>query len=97
MISPFALERLAKWYEKGSLKYADRNWEKSTIPFSRYTASMFRHLIAWMQGKTDEDHLAAIAWNAFSIMHFQELKQKTLDDMPWYLHDIKVGDDNEQT
>jgi hypothetical protein len=32
LISPFALERIAVWYEIGARKYADRNWEKG-IPF----------------------------------------------------------------
>jgi hypothetical protein len=84
LITPFGINRLAKWYELGAKKYADRNWEKG-MPFSRYTGSMFRHLLAWMIGKTDEDHLAAIAWNAFAIMHHQELGQLELDDMPYYL------------
>ena len=84
LISPFALNRLADWYGKGAKKYASRNWEKG-MPFSRYTASMFRHLIAWMMGKTDEDHLAAVAWNAFAIMHHQELGEDEMwDDMPKY-------------
>jgi hypothetical protein len=82
LITPWGLERLAKWYELGSLKYADHNWRKG-MPFSRYTASMFRHLIAWMKKEDDEDHLAAIAWNAFALMHHQELgEDKEWDDMP---------------
>jgi hypothetical protein len=82
LISPWALTRLAKHYEAGSVKYADRNWE-SGMPFSRYTASLFRHLIAWMKKDSTEDHLAAIAWNAFAIMHHQELgENEKWDDIP---------------
>ena len=82
LISPWALTRLAQHYENGSIKYADRNWEKG-MPFSRYTASMFRHLIAWMKKDKSEDHLAAIAWNAFAIMHHQELGEGSRwDDVP---------------
>ena len=82
LISPWALTRLSRHYQAGSLKYSDRNWEKG-MPFSRYTASMFRHLIAWMQKDDSEDHLAAIAWNAFAIMHHQELGEDTeWDDIP---------------
>ena len=84
LISPFALTRLSKWYELGSLKYEDRNWEKG-MNFSRYTASMFRHLIAWMKGDKSECHLSAIAWNAFAIMHHQEMNEIQWDDMPHYL------------
>ena len=82
LISPYGLERLAKWYELGVQKYSERNWEKG-MPFSRYTASMFRHLIAWMKKDKNEDHLAAIAWNAFALMHHQELDEDTQwDDIP---------------
>jgi len=92
LISPFALTRLSKWYSLGAKKYTDRNWEKG-MPFSRYTASMFRHVIAWMKGDESEDHLAAIAWNAFAIMHHQELNELNWDDMPHYLSK-KDGEDN---
>ena len=84
LISPFALRRLAVHYERGSKKYADRNWEKG-MPYSRYIDSAKRHLDQFVMGKTDEDHLAAAAWNIFAIMHHQELGQSELDDMPHYL------------
>ena len=86
LITPFGLTRVAKWYELGAIKYADRNWEKG-MPFSRYTDSMFRHVIAWMKGDESEDHLAAIVWNALGIMHHQELGELNWDDMPHYLKD----------
>lgn len=84
LISPFALARLAKWYELGAKKYSDRNWEKGGIPFSRYLDSAFRHLNKFTMGLTDEDHLAAAAWNIFAILHFQELGELSLDDLPHY-------------
>ena len=84
LITPFGLTRLSKWYELGALKYGDRNYEKG-MPFSRYTASMFRHVIGWIKGDESEDHLSAIAWNAFAIMHHQELGELKWDDMPHYL------------
>lgn len=97
LITPFALTRLAKHYENGAKKYGDRNYEKG-MNYSRYTASMFRHLIAWMKGDESEDHLSALAWNAFSIMHHQELGQDYLDDMPHYLSDnSKIKGDNNET
>jgi len=83
LISPFALTRLSKWYELGGEKYGMRNWENGMY-YSRYTAAMFRHLIAWMKGKKDEDHLSAIAWNAIALMHHQELGEDKWDDMPKY-------------
>jgi len=83
LITPYGLTRLSKWYELGAEKYADRNWENG-MPFSRYTASMFRHVIAWMKGDKSEDHLSAIAWNALAIIHHQELGETQWDDMPHY-------------
>ena len=84
LITPFGLDRLAKWYELGSSKYADRNWEKG-MPFSRYLDSARRHLNKFVMGMEDEDHLAAACWNIMAIMHHQELKQTELDDLPHYL------------
>lgn len=84
LITPFGIDRLAKWYELGSAKYADRNWEKG-MPFSRYVDSAKRHLNKFVMGMTDEDHLAAAAWNIFAIIHHEELGQISLDDMPHYL------------
>lgn len=83
LITPFGLTRLSKWYELGSKKYSDRNWERG-MPFSRYTASAFRHLIAWMKGDMSEDHLSACVWNLMAIMHHQELGETQWDDMPKY-------------
>ena len=86
LISPFALTRLSKWYELGANKYGDRNWENG-MPYSRYVGAMLRHLIAFMKGQKDEDHLSAIAWNAIAIMHHQELKEDKWDDLPKYALD----------
>lgn len=93
LITPFGIDRLAKWYELGANKYADRNWERG-IPFSRYVGSAFRHLLSFMMGKEDEDHLAACAWNIFAIMHHQELDEFDLDDMPHYLRKKESDETN---
>lgn len=92
LISPYALTRLAKWTELGGAKYGDRNWE-SGMYYTRYTASMFRHLIAWMKGDNSECHLSAIMWNAMAIMHHQELGEIQWDDMPHY--EYRKGKTNE--
>ena len=83
LISPFALLRLARIYEKGSKKYADRNWEKG-CDFSVFIDSMFRHLAQYMMGDDDEDHLAQLAWNAFALMHLQYTHPE-LNNMPYYI------------
>lgn len=83
LITPFGLARLARWYELGSQKYSERNWEKG-IPFSRCFDSAMRHMNKYMMGMTDEDHLAAACWNLLAIMHYEENGQKDLDDLPHY-------------
>lgn len=84
LITPFGLTRLAKWYELGSQKYAPRNWEKG-MPYSRYIDSAMRHIVKFIMGMTDEDHLSAAVWNLMCIIHHQELGQTELDDLPHYL------------
>lgn len=94
LVSPYAMRRLAKHYENGAKKYADRNWEKG-IPFSRYVDSAKRHIDKFIMGMEDEDHLAAAVWNLCAIMHHQELGEMHLDDMPHYeTRKHKVADDD---
>lgn len=84
LISPFGLDRLAHWYEAGSRKYPVRNWEKG-ISYTRCIDSALRHINKFRMGLTDEDHLAAAAWNLFSIMHYQGLcLDDEFNDLPNY-------------
>lgn len=71
LLPMLALDRLARHYENGAVKYGDRNWELGQ-PLGRYMDSALRHLSKWMRGSNDEDHLAAAAWNIFSIIHTEE-------------------------
>lgn len=70
LIPPGPLKRLAELYARGAEKYDEHNWAKGQ-PTTRILASLYRHLEAYRLGLDDEDHLAAIAWNAFALMHFQ--------------------------
>ena len=80
LISTEGLMRLAAWYERGAEKYGDRNWEKG-LPVSNCMNSLLRHAIKYLAGWDDEDHLAAIAWNAFAIMEFEKTHPE-LQDLP---------------
>jgi hypothetical protein len=80
LIPADSLKRLADLYARGAEKYDDNNWRKGQ-PYSRVTASLLRHVYAFIDGDESEDHLAAIAWNAFAIMHFQDTNRTELDDM----------------
>lgn len=87
LISPFAIKRIAGVYERGSEKYADRNWEKGFV-FSRCLNSALRHIFQYMMGMRDEDHLAQAAWNLMALLHFEETHPE-LDDMPHYVNEDK--------
>jgi hypothetical protein len=87
LISPFALSRIAAVYEKGAKFHGDRNWEKG-IPFSRCLDSAFRHMIQYLMGKKDEDHLAQACWNLIAILHFEAIRPD-LNDLPEYEKKLK--------
>lgn len=76
-VSP--LKRLADLYMRGAIKYEEDNWQKGQ-PYSRAYASLLRHVYAWREGDRTEDHLAAAAWNAFTIMWYEDNKPE-LDDL----------------
>lgn len=63
-------KRLAELYQRGAVKYGENNWEKG-IPFSRVYGSLIRHVFQYAEGDATEDHLAAVAWNAFTLMAYE--------------------------
>lgn len=91
LIPPYSLRRLARHYENGAIKYGDRNWEKGQ-PISSYIDSMLRHGQDFLAGDRSEDHLSAVAWNAFAAMFTEEMVRqgklpKEFDDMPPAIED----------
>jgi hypothetical protein len=97
LIATQGLLRLSRLYQAGAKKYADRNWEKG-MPVSRYVDAAFRHLTKYMAGCDDEDHLSAVAWNVFCIMH-HEASIPEMQDLPtWegrttkWIYDLDLGD-----
>jgi len=88
LFSPFAMERIGLWLMRGAEKYSEHNWSKG-IPASRCMASLHRHLMRYMQGATDEDHLSAVATNCMMLLHFEEVVKRgflpeSLLDLPKY-------------
>ena len=75
-----AVLRLARHFENGAKKYTDRNWEKG-IPIHSFIDSAIRHLMKYLDGQDDEDHLCAAAWNCMCAMWTEE-KKPELQDMP---------------
>lgn len=78
LLPPRPLRRLAIHYERGARKYAPRNWEKG-LSWSRCFCSMVRHAFQWLAGDNVEDHLAAVVWNAFTLMHYEEFYAEGCD------------------
>lgn len=75
-----AILRVARHFENGARKYTERNWEKG-IPVHSFIDSSLRHLMCYLDGKTDEDHLCAAAWNLLCAMWTEE-KRPDLQDIP---------------
>lgn len=85
LIPPYAIKRLAQHFENGAVKYGDRNWERGQ-ELGRYMDSAIRHAFAYLGGSDEEDHLAAIAWNALACIETEYrirlgILPKELDDL----------------
>jgi len=81
-ISSHGLLRLAQRYEAGAIQKGLRNWEQG-LPGgeARCVRSIMRHANQILLLDESEDHFAAIAWNAFAAMHFQEeIKAGRMDE-----------------
>lgn len=84
LIEPELIFRLGRWYELGAHKYGERNWEKG-ISVKDCIAAIVRHAYKFIEGAKDEDHLAAITWNAAAIMRMEKYsKYKEFLDLPRY-------------
>lgn len=59
------IDRYTVLMMKGAVKYSEHNWLKAQgeAELKRFIASFSRHLVKYLRGETDEDHLAAIVFN----------------------------------
>ena len=80
-----ALRGLAELMQRGAEKYGEHNWTLGQ-PTSRSYESALRHYMQYLNGDTDENHLAAVAFNMFSIQHV--MYQITLGELPSTLDDM---------
>jgi hypothetical protein len=83
LIPPEPMRRLGMHYANGAKKYGEGNWTKG-IPMSRTFESLYRHVLDFQSGDKSEDHLAAIAWNAFALMWYEE-RMPEMNDLAEYL------------
>lgn len=77
LISPIALRRLAVHLENGARKYDERNWEKGQLLMD-YIDSAMRHIVSYVEGYRDEDHMAAALWNIHCFIHTEEMISRGL-------------------
>lgn len=78
LISPVGLERLARRYALGAELHGDRNWEGG-MPVSDLLNHVMYHQNLYLAGDKSDDHLGAMAWGLFAIMHFEELSPENVD------------------
>ena len=79
-----AILRVSRHMEAGCVKYPERNWEQG-MPMHSMLDSAMRHLMQYMDGQEDEDHLAAAASNVLMAMWTEE-KIPNMQDIPSRLH-----------
>ena len=80
-VSWTAFNRFARYMTGKKKKYGQGNFKKG-IPIDSYEKSLMRHIVKYLKNKheggndePEEDHLAAIVFNTFGIMH-EELRQE---------------------
>ena len=62
-----ALIEVSIHYQQGSIKYAERNWQKS-LPTSSFLDSAMRHACKYLRGDKDERHDRAFIWNILGLL-----------------------------
>lgn len=85
LISPIALDELARALEFGVKKYAEWNWANG-LPYTRILGAILRHTGLYLKGETlDKEsglsHAAHIMCNAMFLLHYEKLKPE-FDNRP---------------
>jgi hypothetical protein len=95
LVHPWAHEQMVNVLTKGSIKYAERNWEKG-MAWSKVLASLERHLNAIKKGEdfdaeTGELHAAHLACNAHFLTAYYKLYPQGDDRVRNHLEGVKIG------
>lgn len=85
-----AIIELSKHCEEGALKYGEHNVDKG-IPQHSLCDSAMRHLVKYMRGDKDENHLRAACWNLMWALE-QSVTKPELNDLYFNEIRIQVGD-----
>ena len=75
------LRRMAEHLEKGAIKYGRDNWKRanSQEELLRFQDSALRHMMQWLEGNVEEDHMAAVAFNLAAAEYVKgKLNENTL-------------------
>lgn len=75
-----ALLRVARHMENSLADHEERNWERG-LPMHCFLDSAMRHTFKYMDGQTDEDHLAAAATNLLMAL-WTEDHLPAMQDIP---------------
>lgn len=75
-----ALLRVARHMENSLADHEERNWERG-LPMHCFLDSAMRHVFKYMDGQTDEDHLAAAATNLLMAL-WTEAHLPAMQDIP---------------
>lgn len=85
LLPVYALSRVAQHYKNGRKKYPPEqkdgedfkieNWRRG-IDTQQAMESLLRHAFAYLEGARDEDHMAAVIFNAFLIMETEEMVKR---------------------
>lgn len=72
------LTRVAMHLVKGAKKYGRNNWQlaNSQEEIERFQASAMRHLVQWLNGEVEEDHMAAVVFNLMACEYTKLNKVK---------------------
>lgn len=76
-----AIIELSRHCEDGAVKYGEHNVDKG-IPQHSLCDSAMRHLVKYMRGDQDENHLRAAAWNIMWALE-QTVTRPELNDLVW--------------
>lgn len=68
------LSDLAKHYTDGAKIHGVDNWKKAE-DVNTFKQSAFRHFIAILESKEDEDHYSALIWNIISLAWHNKYKE----------------------
>lgn len=72
LISPIAMDVIARTCAEGAAKYDDFNWEKG-MPAHDALNHALRHIYKFLGGDRSEDHLGHAMWNVGAAIHSLEM------------------------